>query len=198
MPATSPHAIRHPHAPASRDLDADALHRSIGHDFGRPRGVASITRVSTAPGTASVLRSASISLGVGLPGPHQRTPEQAPRCINATHYSAPECRANNDQFHGTAAGGRALVVVAVGAAATAATVADLTPAETALTTLSSSMAAGMAFNLGHNLQQGKPYWYYGEVAATDKWARSIGPQATFWASAAVTSAAIALTVRLLK
>lgn len=115
-------------------------------------------------------------------------------CVDAHGYSDPACLALNRDWHVTAAGGRALVLVTVGSAVATATVADLTPAEGALVTASASALAGMAFNLAHNAQQGQPYYYAGEVAATDRAARALGPRAVFWASAAVTAAVVVVTV----
>ncbi len=115
-------------------------------------------------------------------------------CVEAQGYSAPDCLALNSRWHVTAAGGRALVAVAVVSGLAAGAAAQLSPGEAALVGLSSTMVAGMAFSLGHNLEQGQAYYYAGDVAATDRLARRVGPKAVFWASTVVTTGVVALTV----
>lgn len=115
-------------------------------------------------------------------------------CVDAQGYSAPDCLELNRDWHVTAAGGRALVLVAVASGLAAGSAADLSLTEAGMVGLSASMVAGLAFNLGHNAQQGQPYHYLGTVAGTDRLGRRLGTETVFWVSAGATAAVIALTV----
>lgn len=148
---------------------------------------------------AAVVGSVTVPLaaGAGLMGYADGLVNEWGWCVDRSGRGG-ECLALVYDRHTADAGGRSLVLVALASGAVATSVADLDLLEVGLVSLSSSMAAGMAFNLGHNLQQGQRYDYLGTIAPTDRLGRALGPSGVFWGSAAVTAAVITITILVLR
>ena len=184
---------------AADELTPGDVALRLGRSADRP-AEAGLTEARPVADRLAVVGAVTVPLAAGgaLLGYTDGLQNQLRWCVDGARYAAPECRAINDDLHATAAAGRGLVVVAVAAASASAVAADVEPLEAGLVTLSASATAGIAFNLGHNLAEGQPYWYYGEVAATDQLARRLGPQTTFWVSAGLTVAIVAVTVAVLR
>lgn len=103
----------------------------------------------------------------------------------------------NQRWHAYAAGARVMLAVDLGAALGIGAAARPDWQETAALAGTSTVALLVSHHLAHNVQQGKPLLYFGQVAPTDRLANKVGPVPVAVVSAAATGAVLYLAYRLL-
>ena len=104
----------------------------------------------------------------------------------------------NGRWHAYASGARVMVVVDVGAAIGIGAAARPDWQETAALAGASAVSLLLSHHLAHNVQQGQPLLYFGQVAPTDRLANRVGPAAVGAVTAAATGAVFYLAYRALK
>lgn len=110
---------------------------------------------------------------------------------------SPREAALNGQWHAYASGARIMVAVDLGAALGIGAAARPDWQETAALAGASAVSLLLSHHLAHNVQQGQPLLYFGQVAPTDRLANRLGPAVVGTVTAAATGAVFYLAYRVL-
>ena len=118
-------------------------------------------------------------------------------CVDR-HGRGGECLALLHDFHGRRAIARVLLLAGVSSTAYVVSTERLTTGETMALLASSAMAAKLAYDVGYNVEDGRPLRYEGSVASTDRLARSIGEDVVWYGTLATFAAIEYVAVRALR
>lgn len=167
-------------------------------DMGEPFGVPTVTlegdrsladaAVIVGTATAPLLASEILS------GISHAVRNQLRWCIDAQGYGADDCLALNRDVHALEAGARVLLVGSLASLALTTVASDLEAGEAMWVTGSAVILAKVGFDVAVNLTNGRPIWYEGSVAASDRLANRIGQVPVFIGTVAVTAAILAATL----